>query len=105
MCFSVLEVIPVNSSRGVLFVAGGFRSVTALSLVVLCGRVQGAFNPAMPLVVPLSPNFFSGSATPDLFLSKALRGTLKYAVLTNGNHVEQEKVSLQHDTESQESCF
>ncbi|XP_076144243.1 5-hydroxytryptamine receptor 4 [Alosa pseudoharengus] len=30
---------------------------------------------------------------------------LKYAVLTNGNHVEQEKVSLQHDTESQESCF
>ncbi|XP_031424799.1 5-hydroxytryptamine receptor 4 isoform X2 [Clupea harengus] len=30
---------------------------------------------------------------------------LKYAVLHNGNHAEQEKVSLQPDTESQESCF
>ncbi|XP_015205509.1 5-hydroxytryptamine receptor 4 isoform X2 [Lepisosteus oculatus] len=30
---------------------------------------------------------------------------LRYTVLYNGNHTEQEKLSLQNDTESQESCF
>ncbi|XP_072519589.1 5-hydroxytryptamine receptor 4 isoform X3 [Salminus brasiliensis] len=30
---------------------------------------------------------------------------LKYSVLHNGNHIEQEKLSVQNDTESQESCF
>ncbi|XP_056133605.1 5-hydroxytryptamine receptor 4 [Lampris incognitus] len=30
---------------------------------------------------------------------------LKYSVLHNGNHTEQEKKCLQNDTESQESCF
>ncbi|XP_043113599.1 5-hydroxytryptamine receptor 4 isoform X4 [Puntigrus tetrazona] len=30
---------------------------------------------------------------------------LKYSVLHNGNHTEQEKLSIQNDTESQESCF
>lgn len=41
----------------------------------------------------------------DLVLCLLSLPPLRYAVLTNGNHVEQEKVSLQHDTESQESCF
>lgn len=30
---------------------------------------------------------------------------LRYSVLHNGKHTEQEKLSIQNDTESQESCF
>lgn len=31
--------------------------------------------------------------------------SFRYSVLHNGNHIEQEKLSVQNDTESQESCF